>query len=349
MEGGKMATIYDVAKSAGVSPKTVSRVLNGDAPVGRGTRESVEKAMLDLGYVPSSAARALRSNKSGLIGVVSGAVSHTSDAPELAGLPEIFIVRGIQNVLEAKGQTMLLADTGGESRRVGRLMRTFAEHRVDGIVQIAPYHQKVSLDPVAGIPITIANGYDDAGTPAVVPDDYSGQRELVTGLIARGHRRIAYLQLPLALDAMTHRTRAYRDALAESGIAFDASIVLPADVLTSDVEVSTAALHRALETVLSVPDRPTAICCGNDKMAMAVYGLLRARGLRVPDDMSVTGYDDYRLISETLHPQLTSVELPYFAIGQTAAELLTRPVTGHTPIEIGGAVKWRASVLPHAG
>lgn len=343
-----MATIYDVAKTAGVSPKTVSRVLNGDAPVGKGTRETVEKAMRDLGYVPSSAARAMRSNRSGLIGIVSGAISHTSDAPELAGLPEIFIVRGIQNVLEAKGQTMLLADTGGETQRVGRLMRTFAEHRVDGIVQIAPYHQKVRLEPVAGIPITIANGYDDAGTPAVVPDDYSGQYELITGLIARGHRRIAYLQLPLALDAMTHRTRAYRDALSVAGIPYDASIVLPADVVTSDIEVSEVALHRALNAVLSVPARPTVICCGNDKMAMAVYGLLRARGLRVPDDMSVTGYDDYRLISETLHPQLTTVELPYFAIGQKAAELLVSSVAGRPPIEIGGNVKWRASVLPHS-
>ena len=341
-----MATIYDVAKSAGVSPKTVSRVLNGDAPVGKTTREAVERAMLELGYVPSSAARALRSNKSGLIGVISGAISHSSDAPELAGLPEIFIVRGFPSVLEAQGQTMLLGDTRGDRRSVERLMRTFAEHRVDGIVQIAPYHQKVMIEPVAGIPITIANGYDDAGTPAVVPDDYSGQLELVRGLIARGHRRIAYLQLPPGIEAMRHRTKAYRDALAESGISYDPGIVLPADVDTPEIEVRQAALHRALNAVLSASDRPTVICCGNDKMAMAIYGLLRARGLRVPDEMSVTGYDDYRLISETLYPQLTTVELPYFAIGRRAAELLASPASGLPPIEVGGSVKWRASVVP---
>ena len=315
-----MVTIYDVAKSAGVSAKTVSRVLNGDAPVGRKTRESVEKAMAALGYVPSSAARALRSNRSGLVGVVSEAISDSSES-ELAGLPEIFIVRGVQAALEAAGQTMLLTDTGGDPDRVPRLMRTFAEHRVDGIVHIASYHQRVDLPSVEGIRVVIANGYDDAGTPAVIPDDYTGQRDLI-------------------------RTRAYRDALSEAGIGYDPDLVRQAEVSGDDAEVNGLAVLRGIECLLGLAHPPTAICSGNDRMAMAVYGLLRARGMRIPEDISVTGYDDYRLITQSLVPQLTSVELPYRAIGRRAAQLLSVPRQDGLRIEIGGDIRWRDSVAP---
>ena len=96
-----MATIYDVAKIAGVSPKTVSRVLNGDAPVGEKTREAVEKAILELGYVPSNAARMMRSSRSGLIGLITGAISTTSDGNDPKGLPDLLIVQGIQSVMSA--------------------------------------------------------------------------------------------------------------------------------------------------------------------------------------------------------------------------------------------------------
>ncbi len=340
-----MATIYDVARIAGVSPKTVSRVLNGDAPVGQRTREDVEAAMATLGYVPSSAARALRSNRSGLVGVISGAVSDAAEEPQLSGLPEILIVKGLQEVLEGSRRTVLLADTGGRQSRAPQLLRTLAEHRVDGVVYVAPFHQEVrlSLAPMTQR-LVLANAYDRAGTPSVVPDDYSGQRDLVAGIIARGHRRIAYLQLPPELDATRHRTRAYRDALSEAGIAYDPAIVVPADVGDGDAAVRVATLYDAIAAVLAAVPAPTAICCGNDRMAIAVYGMLRTRGLRIPDDISVAGYDDHRLISETLFPTLTTVELPYRAIGSRAAELLLSQEHPDKPIEIGGPVRWRDSV-----
>ena len=340
-----MATIYDVARTAGVSPKTVSRVLNGDAPVGQRTRQDVEDAMTQLGYVPSSAARALRSNRSGLIGVISGAVSDADEEPQLSGLPEILILKGLQDVFDYNGRTLLLADTGGKQGRAPQLLRTLAEHRVEGIVYVAPFHQEVRLPPVpVGQRVALANAYDRAGTPSVVPDDYTGQKELVTGLIARGHRRIAYLQLPPELDATRHRTRAYLDALREAGIEYDPAIVVPADVGNGDPTVRVATLYGAIAEVLGADPAPTAICCGNDRMAIAVFGMLRTRGLRIPDDISVAGYDDHRLVSETLFPTLTTVELPYRAIGRRAAELLFESERPTTPIEIGGPVCWRGSV-----
>lgn len=339
-----MTTIYDVAKSAGVSPKTVSRVLNGDGPVGPRTRQDVEDAISQLGYVPSSAARGLRSNRSGLVGVISGAVADANGEPQLSGLPELLIVQGVQDVLDATGRSLLLADTGGRRNRAPDLLRILAEHRVEGIVYVAPYHQQVHLPPPVTQRLILANCYDRAGTPSVIPDDYSGQKALVAGLIARGHRRIAYLQLPPELDATRHRTRAYRDALAEAGIGYDPTIVVPADVGDGAAELRVATLHEAIATVLAAAPAPTAICCGNDRMAIAVYGMLRSRGLRIPEDISVAGYDDHRLVSETLFPTLTTVELPYRAIGRRAAELLTASETPGEPIEVGGPVRWRDSV-----
>ena len=348
VRGGSLATIYDVARVAGVSAKTVGRVLNGDAPVGPAMRANVERAMDELGYVPSSAARMLRSNRSRLIGVVSGAIADSCQELEAAGLPETHILRGIQDVADDTGHTMLVSDTGGDPGRAGALIRTFTEHRVDGIVVVASYHRKVELDAGRRTPVVIANGYDDRGTPSVVPGDYTGQRDLVRRIVASGHRRIAYFQLPPGLDATRHRTRVYRDALTEAALPFDPEIVRPADVTRGEGSVRNAALARAVAALLDLPDPPTAICCGTDRMAIAVYGLLRMRGLSIPGDISVAGYDDHRLISEMLFPQLTTVELPCRAIGRRAAELLLaagEPGTG-APIEIGGAVRWRESVAP---
>ena len=116
-----MATIYDVAREAGVSPKTVSRVLNGDAPVNAQTREAVEAAMARLDYVPSSAARSMRSNKTGLVGMITGAISASPNQDEPVGLPEIFLVQGVQRALADVGLTLLITDTGGHTEKVGEL------------------------------------------------------------------------------------------------------------------------------------------------------------------------------------------------------------------------------------
>ena len=132
-----MATIYDVARIAGVSPKTVSRVLNGDAPVGKSTREVVEAAIAQLDYVPSNAARMMRSQRSGLIGLITGAISMSPEPTQPAGLPELFIVQGIQKSLANSGMTLMIADTGGVVEKAAPLIDTFLRHRVDGLIYVA--------------------------------------------------------------------------------------------------------------------------------------------------------------------------------------------------------------------
>lgn len=339
-----MATIYDVAKAAGVSPKTVSRVLNGDAPVGRTTRETVERTMAELGYVPSNAARVMRSNKSGLVGLITGAISNSPEPAEPHGLPDLYIVQGVQEVIAGRGKTLMIADTNGRSDKVPDLIRTFRQHRVEGLIYVADYHREVPFDVRPGDPTTVlANCYDTTGLPSVLPDDRACQRDLVARLIAAGHRRIGFLTLGNTMDATHLRTEGYGEALEDAGLSRDQGLIHEA--YSSD----TATLVAAIDALLALPDPPTAICCGNDEMALRTYGLLQARGIRIPEAMSVAGFDNYRAIAETLFPTLTTVELPYREMGRRAAHLLVDLITNAAPkpaepIRVPGPVVWRSSV-----
>lgn len=349
---GELATIYDVAKAAGVSPKTVSRVLNSDAPVGASTRKAVEQAMRELGYVPSNAARMMRSNRSGLIGLITGAISMTPELPQAAGLPELFIVQGIQRTIAQSGKTLMIADTGGNSDQVPSLVQTFLEHRVEGLIYVADYHRHVRLPPVpADTPLVLANCFDDAGTPCVLPDDRRGMHDLVHRLITAGHRRIAYLTLRADLVATRSRREGYIAALAEASIPYDNEYVAACEVPGNEAEAQV--LWDTIDRMLALPNPPTVFCCGNDRMALRVYGILRSRGLKVPEDVSVAGYDNYRVIAETLFPPLTTVDLPYVAMGVRAAQSLMALISGDSrgypePVLVAGPVYWRASVTEKA-
>ena len=342
-----MATIYDVAKAAGVSAKTVSRVLNQDAPVGRETREKVEQAIHALGYVPSNAARMMRSNRSGIVGLITGAISQTSDNPELTGLPDLFIVQGIQQVMAAQKKTLMIADTAGSADNIPHLLETFRQHRAEGIIYVADYHKQIELPDMAkSLPIVLANCFDTRATPSVLPDDKLGQKRLVERLIKAGHHRIALLRLPETFVASDLRYQGYCDAMSEASIPFDPALV--PSTLQDDDPRQLGQLTEALKHLLNLDQPPTVICCGNDKMALRVYGILRSMGLNIPEDISIAGYDNYTLIAETLYPALTTVELPYRDMGRQAAELILDMIKQadhpNEPALIQGDVYWRSSV-----
>ena len=346
-----MTTIYDVARVAGVSPKTVSRVMNGDAPVNAKTREIVTSAMDQLGYVPSSAARTMRSHRTRLVGLITGAISGSNAAGESSGLPDLQIVQGIQRVLAENGLTLLISDTGGEPGRIPQLVRTLREHRVEGLFYVASHHQQVEFPVSARVArVVLVNAFDDTGTPCVLPDDTDGQHALTAALVAEGHRRIGFLTLPEGLVAHGLRLNGYRRALADAGIAYDPALV--ADTNREVASEGRAALQSAIDAMLALEAPPTVLCCGNDRLAVTVYGILRARGVAVPEQMSVAGYDDYRVISETLYPSLTTMELPYGKMGAAAARLMLGDISGKELLVSGGRImvrgdlRWRTSVTP---
>jgi LacI family transcriptional regulator len=347
-----LATIYDVARVAGVSPKTVSRVLNREGPVNERTRRAVEAAMAGLAYVPSSAARSMRSSRTGLVGLVTGAISGEAADGGLTGLPDLQIVQGIQRAMGDAGFILLISDTNGLPERVPELVRTLREHRVEGIFYVAGHHQRVELSAAARHDqMVLVNCFDDASTPCVLPDDEFGQYELTRALIAAGHRRIGFLTLPETLRAQRLRLDGYVRAFAEADIAYDRRLVVVGDHNGGPEELE--ALLAAIDRFSALKAPPTALLCGNDRLAVGLYGVLRARGMAVPREVSVAGYDDYRVISETLYPALTTMELPYVRMGEAAAGLMLAALRGDgfpqdRRVAVRGALKWRDSVVPLA-
>lgn len=345
-----MTTIYDVAQLAGVSPKTVSRVLNQHTTVKAETREAVEQAMLQLGYVPSSAARALRSQKSGLIGVITGVAADDAEYSDVRGLPDWFLIQGAQQVATEWGKTLLIADCANDACRLPTLMQQLHQYRAEGLLLVSEFHQAIRLPAQENCPIVLLNCFDpQKKLPAILPDDEQNQFLLTQRIIAQGHRRIAYITLPNYIMATQYRLRGYRAALAQASIAYDAQLVATGYTNRRN-EIDD--LWRALHTVLNVSPAPTVLCCGNDEMAMRVYGMLRTRGIKIPEDISVAGFDDHRQIAETLYPALTTVALPYVEMGRQAALQLIQPQLAgslHTDMtqRLIGKVAWRDSVLPH--
>ena len=346
----KMATIYDVAAYAGVSPKTVSRVINSDAPVSEKTRSKVETAIAALGYIPSSASRIMRSHRSGLVGLITGAISRTGESTGGHGIPDMFLIKGIQQQIRAQGKILMIADIDNKPGQPGQmepLIRTFMEHRAEGILYVTGFHQEVLLPEVPNrCPMVLVNCFDLAGTPSVLPDDEAGQYGLVRRIIQSGHKRIAYVTLQPGVEATRLRLAGYRHALADADIVFDPDLVQTG---YPDFSNDSGSLISAILKLLSLPLPPTVICCGNDEMAVRVYGILRTRGVRVPEQVSVAGYDNHSAIAETLFPPLTSTELPYLRMGAMAADLLFQYIEHPTgtaqPIKVVGETIWRQSVI----
>ncbi len=337
-----MATIHDVAQLAGVSIKTVSRVVNREPRISPETFEKVQRAIAMLGYEPHRGARLMRSGKSGLIGFITGLFSDIEIAKTRAGLSDLNILRGAQLACSAAGKTLLVADMGtGRARDpdgAARLLKTFASHRVEGVIYAAPYHQQVLLPPPSDTPLMLVNCYDLDRTPAVVPDDSLGQARVVDHLVALGHRRIGYIGIDENMVAGRLRKSAFVEACARHGLdPQDCPTAVGSALQDEDPFIP---LRAALQQVLGRPSRPSALCFGNDVMALHGMRELEAQGLRIPQDMAVMGYDNDEVICEVTHPRLSTVVLPYFEMGQIAVQRLLALMAGETTGYASAADAW---------
>ncbi len=312
-----MVTLKQVAARAGVSIKTVSRIVNDDAAVNAKTREQVQRHLQSLNYIPNNAARQMRGGASTIFGLMTDAVATTPYSVD--------IVRGAQAALRENQQTLLIASSDGEPDREAELWRMFRAHRVAGVVYAAMFHRSHDVgQPAFDKSIVLANcfaSYNDR--PSIIPDDEMGGYTQAKYLLQRGHRRIGIVTLIPELEATRLRGQGMRRAFAEAGVAFDDALEVRGvhGALGSEFLVA----YDVTREILSRPNRPTAIICGTDQLAMQVYFAAGSLGLTIPDDLSVIGFDDLRLISETLYPQLTTVALPYYEIGRRAVEVMNRP------------------------
>ncbi len=305
-------TLRLIAEKAGVSVKTVSRVANGDPAVAAKTREHVLPFIEALGFVPNSAARQMRGGNSTVLGLMTDAVATTPYSVD--------IVRGAQAELGASRQLMIVSSDGDPAREA-ELWRMFQAHRVSGVVYAAMYHRAHSVDQHAfGNPIILANCFAaDGAQPSIIPDDEAGGYAQARRLLQIGHRRIACVTLIPGIEATRLRAQGIRRAFRDAGVAFDAA--LERRGMTGPVGQEHMVAYGVARELLTRSDRPTAIICGNDQVAMQVYAAAASLGLSIPQDLSVIGFDDLKLISETLVPALTTVALPYYEIGRLAVRM----------------------------
>jgi len=322
-----MVSIKDVASRAGVSDKTVSRVANGEESVKPATRERVLAAIEALGYVPNQAARLMRSNRSRVIGVMTDVVATTPNSVELIG--------GMQDRLSAAGLGVLIANTGGTPEGEQKVWRTFREHRIDGVLYATMYHRHVRLvaEP-APLPTVLVNCTSPTSPEiaSVVPDDFQGGYAAAQYAIQAGHERIAYITLNPQIVAAKLRGGGFRQALQEAGVSVREDWVRPGYEGPVDGDTM-CAFEVACELLAQTdePDRPSVILCGNDEIALQVVCAATSLGLRLPQDLAIVGFDDFKMISTRLVPQLTTIALPYYKIGERAADKLLRLLSGETP------------------
>jgi LacI family transcriptional regulator len=342
-----MANIFDVAQLAGVSIKTVSRVVNCENNIRPETMEKVNRAIEMLGYEPHHGARLMRSGKSGQIGFITGLFSDAEVGSTRAGLSELHILRGAQQASRAARKTLLVADTGGgDQQTVEALLKTFATYRVEGVIYAANYHQQAILPKPKDTPLVLVNCFDLLGTSAVLPDDALGQSRVVDHLVRCGHRRIGYVGVDEDMVAGRLRKAAFIAACVRHGLAAaDCPVRIGSKLQPGGPFLP---LPAALREIVALVPRPTALCFGNDVMALHGARLLDELGVRVPQDMALMGFDNDQTICEAMRPQLSTVALPYFEMGVAAVErLLAGNATPSEPWQlVAGDIVERGSTPP---
>lgn len=304
-----MATIKHVAARAGVSFTTVSHVVNGTRPVSDQVRSKVEAAIAELGYVPSGVARSLRVRATGTLGLLLPNASNPYFA-ELA--------RGIEDHAERNGYSVILCNSDDDIDKQLRYLRVLLERRIDGLIVATVASDAAFAEALANlrVPLVLVDrSLDGVDADQLRVDHEQGAYLATRHLLELGHRRIVCIGGPASTQVAQLRAAGYQRALAEAGIEAQAVV---------DCPFTSPAGHAAAQTLLSAELRPTAIFAGNDMIALGVLRAAAERGLQVPQQLSVVGFDDIE-VSRYLHPALTTVGQCIGQLGeQVAARLLER-------------------------
>lgn len=332
-------TMKDVGILAGVSQSTVSHVVNRTGKIPPETTKRVREAILQLGFRPNDTARNLRLQQSKTIGLITDRIATTPFAGK--------VLLGAQEYAWERGYLLLVVDTGLDAEIEVAAVDAMLSRQVDGLLYASMSWGEVDTPAaVSKVPTMLINAWSgtDLSLPAVVPDEVAGGRLAARVVISAGHRRIAYLGGPDDDQARIERERGFREEHEASGLAVD-----PRLVLTGDYHVDTG--YRLAGRLLTEPDPPSALVCGNDRMALGAIMAALSMGLQVPADLSIVGYDDQEEIADQITPNLTTVSIPHYEMGRTAAKLLLKAIdTGKPPVgtAVPGGLILRDSVAPPA-
>ena len=332
----RRATISEIAREAGVSVPTVSKVLNGHAHVAAETRARVEEIIARRDYARRPAKRR---QKAGLVDLVF---------PGLGSEWALEIIEGVERVAQDAGYGTVVSSLNLDGSRIRPWLANLAERKSDGLL-MAVYQldaKQIQRVKSLGIPVVLI---DPVGQPG--PDlmtvgaaNWEGGYSATDHLLQLGHKRIAMIGGREDLQCSSAREDGYISALRRAGIALDPALMVPGDF---SIEAGEAATRKLLE----LPDRPTAIFTGNDDQALGAYRAARSAGLRIPEDLSVVGFDDVPA-AEWIEPGLTTIRQPVVQMAETAMRALLRHLDGDEElpqrIELGTELVVRGSTAPPA-
>ncbi len=323
--GRKRPTIRDVAREAGVSYATVSRVLNGREWVSPEAVRAVRDAISRTGYTANQHARSLATGRSGSIAFLLTEPQHLLfEDPNFAVL-----LRGVAQALAAHELTLILMIAATPEERT-RAMTYLSGGHVDGILLVSPHSGDPLLGQLvnAGVPIVACGQVlgHEATISSVAADEWAGARSAVSHLFAAGCRRIAHIAGPQDTSGGVDRLRGYSDALRAHGLAFDESLVAYGDW-------SHASGAAAVRSLLAAAPDIDGIFAASDSMAAGTLPVLRELGIAVPAQIRLIGFDDSGLAA-TQHPPLSSVRNPLDRISEEMVRLLTDVIAGRTPLSI---------------
>lgn len=323
-EKKRIATIQDVARTAGVSVSTVSRVLNGKVDVARETQDRILSVIDELGYTSNLAARSMRSFKKNLLGLIM---------PDIAYPYAMEIMKGVNQAI-AESEFDLLVYTTGDVRKSGRAsheqkyVSLLNNSLTDGVIIVAPVASEFQTDaPIVSIdPVLSRPNY-----PSVHATNYQGAVDAMEYLISLGHKRIGYIGGRAELESANRRLRGYRDTLEKAGIPIEEELITSGDY-TTEMGVKCA------QQLLALPNPPTAIFASNDQAAMGVFQVAEVIGLHIPEDLSVVGFDN---IPESKYMGLTTIDQFISKMGFVATQMLIRLINGQPLEELTYRMKTR--------
>jgi len=309
-----MTTIKDVALHAGVSITTVSHVLNDTRHVSEQGRERVQAAVHALGYVPSAVARSLKSNTTSTLGML---IPNSSN-PYFAE-----IVRIVEDRCFAAGYTLILCNTDDEPHRQSVYIKVLAERRIDGLIVVSTGNDDSLVKQLHGLKLPIVLVDREIADPTcdlVETAHMQGGLLAVRHLLSLGHRRIACIGGPAGVLPSEQRIEGWRMALAETGASLDANTLLWRGGFTSQGG------YEAMHAILRTDQPPSAVFACNDLMAIGALRAAHETSVRVPDELSIVGFDDIELSGYT-SPPLTTVAQPKSHIGALAVDMLLERVS----------------------
>jgi LacI family transcriptional regulator len=332
-------TIVDVARLAGASTSTVSHVVNGTRPVTEHTRRRILDAIEQTGYRQDSVARALRRARTDSVGLIVSNVAQ-----------DVFgeMVRGVEHKATEAGYTLLLTNSNEDPSREAKLLEALTARRVDGVI-VAPAARSSwqALDAIrrGGTPVVVMDRQSRARTDHVGVENRAPMRDLVSHVIGHGHTRIALASGDLGVSTVAERHQGFLDALEESGIKVNPSLVLTGTGLAEDTRAH-------VRRIMASRRPPTAIVATSTETAIGTLEAADDLGLHMPDDFAFATFDGFAH-PDLFRPRLTSVTQPAFDIGAMAMELLLKRMSGEAParsrtVHLTPVITYRDSCGCHA-